>query len=197
PGAAAPRARARRRDPRLANGTRAARDERLDSGDRLRGAAHALRPRRHRLLVGLRLLDRGGGALARGHGDGRAARARRGSAAVLVRAGQRPGGRGRGGRGAPTDCREGASSLRRLAPMNRQSDCGLWIADCRLEIPPSNPQSAIRNPQSAIGGWDAVSKRVLVAMSGGVDSSVAAAVLVEAGYDVVGATMKLFCYGDQ
>ena len=38
--------------------------------------------------------------------------------------------------------------------------------------------------------------RVLVAMSGGVDSSVAAAVLVDAGYDVVGATMKLFCYGD-
>jgi tRNA-specific 2-thiouridylase len=38
--------------------------------------------------------------------------------------------------------------------------------------------------------------RVLVAMSGGVDSSVAAAMLVEQGYDVVGATMKLFCYGD-
>jgi tRNA-uridine 2-sulfurtransferase len=37
---------------------------------------------------------------------------------------------------------------------------------------------------------------VLVAMSGGVDSSVAAAMLVEQGYDVVGATMKLFCYGD-
>jgi tRNA-specific 2-thiouridylase len=29
-----------------------------------------------------------------------------------------------------------------------------------------------------------------------VDSSVAAALLVEAGYEVVGATMKLFCYGD-
>ncbi len=33
-------------------------------------------------------------------------------------------------------------------------------------------------------------------MSGGVDSSVAAARLVEQGHDVVGATMKLFCYGD-
>ena len=39
--------------------------------------------------------------------------------------------------------------------------------------------------------------RVLVAMSGGVDSSVAAARLVEEGYEVVGATMKLFCYGDE
>ncbi|HEX2450791.1 MAG TPA: tRNA 2-thiouridine(34) synthase MnmA [Gemmatimonadales bacterium] len=42
----------------------------------------------------------------------------------------------------------------------------------------------------------ATGSRVLVAMSGGVDSSVAAARLVEQGYDVVGATMKLFCYGD-
>jgi tRNA-uridine 2-sulfurtransferase len=42
-----------------------------------------------------------------------------------------------------------------------------------------------------------MSRRVLVAMSGGVDSSVAAARLVEQGYDVIGATMKLFCYGDE
>jgi tRNA-specific 2-thiouridylase len=40
-------------------------------------------------------------------------------------------------------------------------------------------------------------ERVMVAMSGGVDSSVAAALLVRQGYDVVGATMKLGCHGDE
>ena len=40
-------------------------------------------------------------------------------------------------------------------------------------------------------------ERVLVAMSGGVDSSVAAAILVNQGYDAIGVTMKLFCYGDE
>jgi tRNA-specific 2-thiouridylase len=41
-------------------------------------------------------------------------------------------------------------------------------------------------------GWHTGRVRVLVAMSGGVDSSVAAALLVEKGYDVVGATLKLW-----
>ncbi|MBP1655850.1 MAG: tRNA (5-methylaminomethyl-2-thiouridylate)-methyltransferase [Bacteroidetes bacterium] len=39
-------------------------------------------------------------------------------------------------------------------------------------------------------------KRVVVAMSGGVDSSVAAALLVEQGYDVVGITLKTYRYED-
>jgi tRNA-specific 2-thiouridylase len=37
--------------------------------------------------------------------------------------------------------------------------------------------------------------RVLVAMSGGVDSGVAAALLAEQGHDVTGVTLKLWCYG--
>ena len=41
-----------------------------------------------------------------------------------------------------------------------------------------------------------VPPRVLVAMSGGVDSSLAAALLQARGFDVVGATMRTFCYGE-
>ena len=39
-------------------------------------------------------------------------------------------------------------------------------------------------------------KRVIVAMSGGVDSAVAAGLLVRAGYEVVGVTMRLWTKED-
>ena len=39
-------------------------------------------------------------------------------------------------------------------------------------------------------------RSVLLAMSGGVDSAVSALTLVEAGYHVVGVTMKNYCYGE-
>lgn len=44
----------------------------------------------------------------------------------------------------------------------------------------------------APGAWETDPVRVLVAMSGGVDSSVAAARLLEDGHEVVGATLKLW-----
>ena len=46
-------------------------------------------------------------------------------------------------------------------------------------------------------GFDkpAAETRVVVAMSGGVDSSVTAALMVEAGYDVVGVTLQLYDHG--
>src|SRR6476646_6387471 len=69
----------------------------------------------------------------------------------------------------------------------------------RRRTSPGSPRSCPRWwPRYA--SWrecSGVPERVLVAMSGGVDSSVAAARLVEQGYEVVGATMKLFCYGDE
>ena len=38
--------------------------------------------------------------------------------------------------------------------------------------------------------------RIVVAMSGGVDSSVVAAMLADEGYDVVGVTMQLYDHGE-
>ena len=51
--------------------------------------------------------------------------------------------------------------------------------------------SAVRAPKQAA----ASKKRVIVAMSGGVDSSVAAAIMKAAGHDVIGVTLQLYDHG--
>jgi tRNA-specific 2-thiouridylase len=56
------------------------------------------------------------------------------------------------------------------------------------------PERASASPGSAPASG-APARRVLAAMSGGVDSAVAAALLAERGHELTGVTLKLWCYG--
>src|SRR2546421_97570 len=98
-----------------------------------------------------------------------------------------------------------SDTCRRCCTGDSSAECGVGNAESNARASCSVAgfrdrtfpiDSALRIPHSALGWEGTLRERVLVAMSGGVDSSVASALLVEAGYDVVGATMKLFCYGD-
>ena len=56
--------------------------------------------------------------------------------------------------------------------------------------PTSHAKAPVPSPRPGEG------RTVLVAMSGGVDSSIGAALLAEAGWDVIGVTLKLWCYSE-
>lgn len=56
-------------------------------------------------------------------------------------------------------------------------------------------RGTMTNPANAPIAAPAARKRVVVAMSGGVDSSVAAAIMKAAGHDVIGVTLQLYDHG--
>ena len=54
------------------------------------------------------------------------------------------------------------------------------------------PDRRLQRPSAGASNGTGARRKILVAMSGGVDSSVAAALLLDAGHDVAGVTMKLW-----
>jgi tRNA-uridine 2-sulfurtransferase len=61
--------------------------------------------------------------------------------------------------------------------------------------PASEAQARVSAAAAATTAAPGRPRRVLAAMSGGVDSAVAAALLAERGHEITGVTLKLWCYG--